>query len=122
MQRVPVDSRRVKPDNAPVTVGRTIKRLREAAGVSQEALGAALGIDQTGVGKIESGQRALTVERLLRIEDALGLDRGAIVLDAGLVPGAGTVEAAVLSDRGLTPVMRRSLLVFYRSAVKEAAS
>lgn len=90
--------------------------------MSQTALAERLGIDQTGVGQIERGERAIAIERLLLIEDVLNADRGAILLDAGVLPAAGSVEAAVLADQALTPEWRRAVLVLYRSAVRDAAA
>lgn len=121
MQHVPVDKRGPKPDNAPVRIGAAIRRYRIAAGLSQSELGVMINLDQTGVGEIERGERPLPVERLLEIEAVLELDRGALILDAGLVP-MPSVESAVLADQKLTPEWRKPVLALYRSAVADASA
>lgn len=121
MQQVAVDKRRPKPDNAPVAVGAAIRRYRVARGWNQTELGERIDLDQTGVGELERGDRPLTLERLLTIEDALDLDRGALLLEAGLIPSPG-VEAAILADPCLTPEWRKPVLALYRSAIADEAA
>jgi len=50
-----------------------IKEMRKAAGLSQEKLGAALGLDQSMVSRLERGQRPITLERLSAIAEALNV-------------------------------------------------
>lgn len=47
----------------------TIARLREERGVSQAELGELLGIDQSSVSKLESGERGLTAAELATIAE-----------------------------------------------------
>jgi transcriptional regulator with XRE-family HTH domain len=54
-----------------MSVGENIKRLREAAGLSQTGLARRAGIDQGGLSKIEKG-RNLTLETLRDLARALG--------------------------------------------------
>jgi transcriptional regulator with XRE-family HTH domain len=54
-----------------MSVGENIKRLREAAGLSQTELARRAGIDQGGLSKIEKG-RNLTLETLRDLARALG--------------------------------------------------
>ena len=51
-------------------VGEELRRLREAEGWNQSDVAARLGIDQTGVSRIEAGQRALTARELMLLTDA----------------------------------------------------
>jgi len=50
-----------------------IKEIRKAAGMSQEKLGAALGLDQSIISRLERGQRPITLERLCTIAEALNV-------------------------------------------------
>lgn len=54
-------------------MGQLVARWRIEAGISQQSLGDAVGIDQASVSRIESGDRRVDVELLLRILDALSL-------------------------------------------------
>ena len=47
--------------------------MRLAAGLSQEGLGHAAGIDRTYVGGVERGERNLAHDNIWRIADALGI-------------------------------------------------
>jgi len=53
-------------------VGQRVRQARERAGITQEELAARAGMDRTAVGKIERGERAVTVAALLRLAAALG--------------------------------------------------
>lgn len=54
-----------------MNVGKTIKKFREAAGMTQKQLGALVCIDQSMIAKIERGTKAVTVPLLIDIADAL---------------------------------------------------
>jgi transcriptional regulator with XRE-family HTH domain len=57
------------------TVGRNLRRHREARGLSQEAFAAeVLKVHRTRAGAIERGERNLTLQTVERIADRLGLD------------------------------------------------
>jgi transcriptional regulator with XRE-family HTH domain len=57
------------------TVGRNLRRHREARGLSQEAFAAEiLKVHRTRAGAIERGERNLTLQTVERIADRLGLD------------------------------------------------
>ena len=53
-------------------VGRNVKRLRVAAGLSQAALSERMGVDRAYVSGLELGQRNPTVVTLWHIAEALG--------------------------------------------------
>ncbi len=53
-------------------VGRNIRRLRVAKGLSQEALGLAAGCEPSYVGRVERGRENPTVDLLEAIAKALG--------------------------------------------------
>jgi transcriptional regulator with XRE-family HTH domain len=54
------------------TVGRNVKRLRIAAGLSQAALAERMGVDRAYVSGLELGQRNPTVVTLWHVSKALG--------------------------------------------------
>lgn len=54
-------------------VGRNIRRLRQARGVSQEDLAAEIGVHRTYMGGVERGERNLTLQSLERLADRLGV-------------------------------------------------
>lgn len=54
-----------------VTLGATIRRAREAKGMSQEALALAAEVDRSYLGRIERGDNNAALLTLLRIAEAL---------------------------------------------------
>lgn len=58
--------------------------LRKARNTSQELLAHQANIDRSHMGKIERGERNVTVLNILRIADALGIDPSDIFGEAGL--------------------------------------
>jgi transcriptional regulator with XRE-family HTH domain len=63
--------------------GRRLRKLREAAGLTQEALAHAAGLHWTYVGQIERGERNLTYKNVLKLARGLGVD------PSELMPGQG---------------------------------
>lgn len=53
--------------------GKRIRRLREDAKLSQEALASISGLDRTYVGGVERGERNISLINIHRISTALGL-------------------------------------------------
>jgi transcriptional regulator with XRE-family HTH domain len=54
-------------------VGRNVRRLRTAAGLSQAALADRLGVDRSYVSGLELGQRNPTIVTLWHVTQALGV-------------------------------------------------
>ena len=52
-------------------IGKTIKKMRENKGLTQEVLSGLAGLDRTHYSKIERGLRSPTIETLFKIADAL---------------------------------------------------
>lgn len=65
-------------------VGEAIRAARKERGLSQEALADAAGIDRSHMGKIERGERNVTLLNLLRVTRALGTQPSNLLIDAGL--------------------------------------
>jgi transcriptional regulator with XRE-family HTH domain len=60
-------------DDVRFMVGRNVKRLRRAAGITQAALADRMGVDRAYVSGLELGQRNPTVVTLWHISKALGV-------------------------------------------------
>jgi transcriptional regulator with XRE-family HTH domain len=61
------------------TVGRNVRKLRTAAGLSQAELAERMGVDRAYVSGLELGQRNPTIVTLWHITKALGVKLGALV-------------------------------------------
>jgi transcriptional regulator with XRE-family HTH domain len=57
-----------------VALGKQLVKLREQAGLTQEALAHAAGLHWTYVGQIERGERNLTYKNLLKLARGLGVE------------------------------------------------
>ena len=56
-------------------IGETIREARRNRGITQEALGRALGMSRTTIGQIENGTvREVGVRKLIRVLEYLGLE------------------------------------------------
>lgn len=53
--------------------GKAVRRLRKAAGLSQEAMADLCGLHRTYIGSIERGEKTVTIATANKIADALGL-------------------------------------------------
>ncbi|MDH0730271.1 helix-turn-helix domain-containing protein [Pseudomonas sichuanensis] len=65
-------------------LGAVIRGRRKAINLSQEALADAAGIDRSHTGKIERGERNLTLLNLSRIANALGCRPSDLLSECGL--------------------------------------
>ena len=65
-------------------LGAAIRAVRLERGLSQEALADAAGIDRSHMGKIERGERNVSVLNVARVSDALGVTVAALMASAGL--------------------------------------
>ncbi|MCA9091524.1 MAG: helix-turn-helix transcriptional regulator [Planctomycetaceae bacterium] len=63
-------------------VGRNLKRYREAAGLSQEALAFECGLHRTYVSGVERGVRNPTVVVLAKLAEPLGIEPWQLLRDA----------------------------------------
>lgn len=65
-------------------LGATIRFVRLERGLSQEALAAAAGIARSLMGKIERGERYVSVLNVARMSDALHVSIASLMASAGL--------------------------------------
>jgi transcriptional regulator with XRE-family HTH domain len=94
-----------------------IRETREERGITQEALGTAIGRAQNSISKLERGaeKEPPTVDEVAAIEVALGVPKGYILRKAGYVVPMTTVEDLIMSDPGLSPPNRQAVLAVYSS-------
>ena len=67
-----------------VRLGQVVRARRKAIDLSQEALADAAGIDRSHMGKIERGERNVTLLNLSRVATALNALPSDLLCDAGL--------------------------------------
>ena len=63
-------------------VGRAIRELREASGLSQEALAEEAGLHRTYISLVERGKRNITVDALSQIAEALNVYPSRLIAEA----------------------------------------
>ncbi|MBL3580154.1 helix-turn-helix domain-containing protein, partial [Rhodovulum visakhapatnamense] len=108
-------------------LGGRLRQLREARGLTQAALAAQLGISPSYLNQIERNQRPLTVQVLLKINAAFGLDiqvfseegdaRVLAELREALQGGEPAVGAADLRDLvDNAPALARRMIALHRRA------
>lgn len=65
-------------------LGHAVRTMRKTRGLSQETLADAAGIDRSHMGRIERGERNLTILNLIRIASAMDVTPSQIMAAAGL--------------------------------------
>lgn len=87
-------------------VGHNLRRFRQQAGMSQEALAAASGISRRMIVSLESGETNISLASLDRLAEALGVGFVQMVSD----PAADAKRIEALMWRGRRPESRAELL------------
>ncbi|GGE74711.1 helix-turn-helix domain-containing protein [Sphingomonas prati] len=77
-------SGKLDPNGRLVRLGEAIRDERQRIGISQEALADEAGLDRSHLGRIERGERNVTLLNLVRIADGLGLRTSDILSRAEL--------------------------------------
>ena len=65
-------------------LGASVRARRKELGISQEALADAAEIDRSHMGKIERGERNVTILNVIKIAEALNIKTSALLEVAGL--------------------------------------
>jgi len=65
-------------------IGAAIRNRRIELGISQEQLGFSCETHRTYIGALERGTKAVTVDKLVKLADALGCSASEILKDCGL--------------------------------------
>lgn len=99
----PDNARQISPDHR--ALGRAVRGLREAAGLSQQELAGRCGLHRTYVGGIERGERNVSFTNLLRIARALSVAPSRLLADAEALRAEAEGAAAGTADRitGMPP-------------------
>jgi len=82
-------------------LGRRVREAREAAGVSQDAARAAIGVSQSTYSRIESGDRPLKGDELVQLADRFGVRAAAIT---GLADVRERARFAARTDGDFSPM------------------
>lgn len=65
-----------------VRFGRAVRRRREEAGLSQEALAELAGLHRTYIGSVERGERNISLENIMRLASALRCGGADLIAEA----------------------------------------
>ncbi len=63
-------------------LGRAVRRLRRAAGYSQESFADKCGVHRTYMGSVERGETNISLDNLERIAKALNMTAGQLLVEA----------------------------------------
>ena len=83
-KRVPRQSIKTDSDGRLLKLGSAIRAARLERKLSQEALADAAGIDRSHMGKIERGERNVSVLNVARVATALNVTVASLMTSAGL--------------------------------------
>ncbi len=83
-------------------VGRVIRKYRENAGLSQEALAAESGLHRTYISLVERGHRNISVDALSQIAEALGVYPSRLMAEAEKEPDVSPTAGGRGRTRGRT--------------------
>jgi transcriptional regulator with XRE-family HTH domain len=105
-------------------LGETIRRHREALGLTQRSLAQKLGVEASHVAFIESGRRKPSLKLVARLADVLGLDRQDLLIQAHPEAKELIAEARPEERRKTSPSWQRfienkELLVRYNVTDRE---
>lgn len=90
-----------KVDPLDVQIGRRVRRLRAARGLSQTELGAAISVTFQQIQKYEAGTNRIAASTLVRIADALDVSPDELLSgEASLPDGAADVRPSLLATPG----------------------
>lgn len=106
-----------------VRIGGRVRAAREAAGLSQSTLAAALGISFQQVQKYEKGRNRFSASALQRVADLLGVSVAEFFDPPGPVPvkPPQTVDQARAAHRAATEALEAAVLRAATSSYAEAA-
>ena len=101
-----------------MTIGKAVRELLAEKGLSQRDLAEATGMDQGQVSRIvNDAQSELSLSTLDRLENALGLTPGAILIRSGRVQIPTDVRAGIEMDPKLNEDERWLVLTVYDRSV-----
>ncbi|PZO82241.1 MAG: Cro/Cl family transcriptional regulator [Mesorhizobium amorphae] len=101
-----------------IFAGPRIRRIRTAQGLSQTAMAAALGISPSYLNLLERNQRPLTVQLMVKLASAYGVEADELAGESGLLPA---LRAAFADPLLATELPGDSELVDFAEATPNAA-
>ena len=122
------------PDPIDVTVGLRLRTLRKQRGMSQEALGKALGITFQQIQKYERGTNRISASMLVKAARSLGVSPNALLPEEGdPTPRSPAVLTLLAQMRGVeelveayarikSPRLRRAVLSLARSLAADVST
>ncbi len=84
LERVPRQSIKTDDQQRLKKLGAAVRAARLERKLSQEALADASGLDRSHMGKIERGERNVSVLNVARVADALGVTAASLFASAGI--------------------------------------
>lgn len=99
-------------------LARALARWQKAEGLNNKELAEKLGTTEQEVSRWVNGHRDLPASRLSEFEDAMGVARGYLMAEAGLIATASDAITAIKADPDLTSHDRRALIALYESMVE----
>lgn len=106
--------------SAGAKIGRTIRRIREAQGLTAEDLGEALGLSKVEITRKELGKSAITLDQLEAIARALNYPLPGLVREA-MGPGDAEAVALVAAVLALDTDARANLLAVVQQMIAKPA-
>jgi transcriptional regulator with XRE-family HTH domain len=100
-------------------IGQRVREAREAKGLSQEELGAALGYTATAISYFEAGSRKVRLEDLQRVAQVLDIDLDYLL--PHVEDRASPVDIRLRASKRLLPDHRKVMLDFVEVAKARAA-
>jgi transcriptional regulator with XRE-family HTH domain len=103
-------------------IGARVRALRQARGLTQEAVAEALGVQPTAVTRFETGAVGLSLTTLCELADVLGVPAGFLVGDDGPAGIVGDERLLLRDFRELDPAHRATVLAVLRWARADQAA
>jgi transcriptional regulator with XRE-family HTH domain len=103
-------------------IGARVRALRQARGLTQEAVAESLGVQPTAVTRFETGAVGLSLTTLCDLADVLGVPAGLLVGDEGPAEVAGDERLLLRDYRALDPAHRATVLAVLRWARADQAA
>ena len=103
-----------------VGFGEALRAAREAAGLTQDDLEDESGIPQSAISLFESGRRSPRLTEVVRLEDALGLTRGELLIAGGYVEVRDDLIRMIAASTQFDAVERELLTEIVKAFTRRA--
>lgn len=96
-------------------IGGAIRQARMAAGLSQKALAAAVGVEQAQMSRYERGEYLVALDTITKIDRACHQPLGHVLRLAGLVEDSNDVVSLLRTDTNISAQVRDAIITIYES-------